>query len=357
MKNKIYFTPGPSQLYFTVEEHIKNALKKDILSISHRSKIFKILYQECVENIKILFNLNSNYHIAFTSSANEIWERIIQNLIIKTSIHYVNGSFSKKFFDYTKKYKINSKIIESYYEPYNYNIKYSDEELIAITLNETSTGISCPNDKIKEARLKFKNSLIALDCVSGSPAIPFEIKNVDTFYFSVQKCFGLPSGLGVWVYNNQCIDKCFKKIEKKEIVGSYHSLVKLNELGKKNQTPETPNVLGIYLLKNVINDMLKKGIKNIINETNYKSKIIDYTIKNHNQISHLIKNENIRSKTVKVAKTNKISNNLIKKLIKQNLIIGKGYGKNNYQIRIANFPTHSKENIEMLCDIISKTNF
>ena len=111
MNKKIYFTPGPSQLYFTVEEHIKNALKKNILSISHRSKTFKILYEECIENIKILFNLNKNYHIAFTSSANEIWERIIQNLIVKTSIHYVNGSFSKKFYDYTKMYNI--KIVAS----------------------------------------------------------------------------------------------------------------------------------------------------------------------------------------------------------------------------------------------------
>ena len=357
MNKKIYFTPGPSQLYFTVEEHIKNALKKNILSISHRSKTFKILYEECIENIKILFNLNKNYHIAFTSSANEIWERIIQNLIVKTSIHYVNGSFSKKFYDYTKMYNINSKIIESFNKPYNYNIEYSNEELIAITLNETSTGISCPNDKIIEARSKFKNSLIALDCVSGTPSIPFEIKNVDTFYFSVQKCFGLPSGLGVWIYNNECIDRCFDKINKKEIVGSYHSLIKLNELGKKNQTPETPNIFGIYLLKNVINDMLKKGIVNIINETNYKSKIIDFTINNHPQISHLIKNEAIRSKTVKVANTNKKSNYLIDKLINQNLIIGKGYGNNDYQIRIANFPTHSKENIEMLCDIISRTEF
>ena len=71
----------------------------------------------------------------------------------------------------------------------------------------------------------------------------------------------------------------------------------------------------------------------------------------------LIKNEAIRSKTVKVANTNKKSNYLIDKLINQNLIIGKGYGNNDYQIRIANFPTHSKENIEMLCDIISRTEF
>ena len=90
MKKKIYFTPGPSELYFTVEGHLKKALKNNILSISHRSNTFKSLYQECVENIKTLFNLHDDYHIAFTSSANEIWERIIQNLIETSSIHFIN---------------------------------------------------------------------------------------------------------------------------------------------------------------------------------------------------------------------------------------------------------------------------
>ena len=31
-------------------------------------------------------------------------------------------------------------------------------------------------------------------------------------------------------------------------------------------------------------------------------------------------------------------------------IIGKGYGSGKKQIRIANFPTHSKEVFELLCD-------
>ena len=48
----------------------------------------------------------------------------------------------------------------------------------------------CNSDKIKAIRNKFKNSLITLDCVSGSPCIPFNPNDVDTFYFSVQKCFG-----------------------------------------------------------------------------------------------------------------------------------------------------------------------
>ena len=42
--HQTYFTAGPSQLYYTVEEHIKNALKSQIPSISHRSKQFENLY-------------------------------------------------------------------------------------------------------------------------------------------------------------------------------------------------------------------------------------------------------------------------------------------------------------------------
>ena len=42
---------------------------------------------------------------------------------------------------------------------------------------------------------------------------------------------------------------------------------------------------------------------------------------------------------------------VIEQLAKKGLIIGSGYGKYaNEHIRIANFPTHSKEQIEMLAD-------
>ena len=187
--------------------------------------------------------------------------------------------------------------------------------------------------------------------------IPFNTNSVDTFYFSVQKCFGLPSGLGVWIYNDKCLDVCNKNIKKGKITGSYHSLERLHKMGIKNQTSETPNTLGIYLLSKVVNDMNAKGINKIINEINYKSKLINLTINNHPKICHSIENTEIRSKTVIVADTKSNSEVLINKLKDYNLIIGKGYGNNINQIRIANFPTHSQESVEILCDYISKTDF
>ena len=96
--------------------------------------------------------------------------------------------------------------------------------------------------------------MVALDCVSGLPSIPFNISDVDTFYFSVQKCFGLPSGLGVWVYNEKCLEKN-KSISDKKITGTYHSLKALHNKTLNFQTPETPNVLAIFLLSRVLDDM------------------------------------------------------------------------------------------------------
>ena len=348
----IFFTPGPSELFFTVEDHIKNGFRNNIYSISHRSIEFKKVYEECIINLKTLLNIPDGYHIAFLSSANEIWERIIQSLIEKESGHCINGAFSKKFYDFALLNKINA--ISYHYDKEEYNVDEisKSHELLALTLNETSTGIMCDNDTIKKIRSKV-DSLIALDCVSGIPSLPFDICDVDTFYFSVQKCFGLPSGLGVWVYNEKCLNK-HNNLQKKKITGTYHSLNKLHKMGLKNQTPETPNVLGIYVFSMVLKDMINIGVENIRRDTTYKSTLLYNTINNHPELNSFINNKKIQSKTVIVADTMKEANFYINGLRKKGKIIGKGYGSLTNQIRIANFPTHSKEVFESLCDELNQ---
>ena len=349
---KIFFTPGPSELFHTVSDHLREGIKKDIFSISHRSTEFKKIYESCVHKLKSFLEIPDNYHISFLSSANEIWERVIQNLVIDSSSHLVNGAFSKKFHDFAIINKIN--VTEYFYDKVEYDVdEIKEDELVAITLNETSTGIMCDSNKISSIRKKLSNSIIALDCVSGIPSIPFNISDVDTLYFSVQKCFGLPSGLGVWIYNDKCLEKN-KKISTKKITGTYHSLENLHKKSEKFQTPETPNVLAIFLLSKVLDDMIKIGKDRIVRETNYKSALLYDTIKNHDLLSESIKNQSIQSKTVVVSNTKKESKYFINSLKNKNLIIGKGYGSVQNQIRIANFPAHSKESIELLCDELTK---
>src|SRR5687768_16537689 len=93
------FTPGPSQLYFTVSDHAKQAFKEGIPSISHRSKSFEHISKSATDGLRQLLNIPADFQIFFTGSASEVWERSIQNLVEEKSFHLVNGSFSKRFFE------------------------------------------------------------------------------------------------------------------------------------------------------------------------------------------------------------------------------------------------------------------
>lgn len=356
MSQKIYFTPGPTQLYFTVENHIKSALKNDVASISHRSKAFEAVMIEARENIKTLLSLPEGYEVYFTSSANEIWERIIQNLVEQKSHHFTNGSFSEKFFSFAQDYKKNStQIANAPGQSFQDLAIPNGTELISCTLNETSIGYQFPVQDIYKIKQDNPDKLLAVDGVSAFPCVDFDFSKVDTAYFSVQKSFGLPSGLGVWIVNEACMEKA-SLLERKGLpTGSYHKLSELKKHGLKNQTPETPNTFSIYLLGKVAGDMLLRGAKNIHNETIYKSSLLYQALEKHANFNPFITDPKTRSKTVVVSECKGGSAKVLERFKEQGWILGSGYGEfKKEHIRIANFPMHSKEQIEQLCDFIER---
>jgi len=80
--------------------------------------------------------------------------------------------------------------------------------------------------------------------------------------------------------------------------------------------------------------------------------LLNQTIESHPSLEHFVSSVPHRSKSTIVAKA-KNQKGLIQSLEKKGMILGKGYGPHKEEhIRIANFPTHSKETIEMLCDFI-----
>jgi phosphoserine aminotransferase len=104
--------------------------------------------------------------------------------------------------------------------------------------------------------------------------------------------------------------------------------------------------------------MLEKGIDEIRREAVYKSALLQHMVDQHSDLTHYVKLPDLRSKTVIVANSKSDSNYIIDELTKKGLVIGDGYGKlKGKQIRIASFPTHSKEQIEMLVDEINKISY
>ncbi len=351
---KIYFTPGPSQTYFTFEEHLKHAMRDQIASISHRGKEFEQVFRTASEHLREIAQLPSDYHVFFTASATEVWERSLQNCVQQSSFHLVNGSFSKRYCDISGALGLKNHSAQaaagSCVAVDGLSIP-EEAELIAITHNETSTGATQPLSDVALLREAYPDKLIALDIVSSFPYVDVDYSQVDMAYFSVQKCFGLPAGLGVWFVNEKCIERSRALNAAGKSTGSYHSLTSLLEKSKKNQTPETPNILNIYLLGKVAGDMLEKGIAKIRQETDYKSAVLYHMLEQHENLSPFVKESQYRSKTTIVGQIDKGNQDFVDALARKGMVLGRGYGSfKSEHIRIANFPTHSKEQIESLAD-------
>lgn len=354
---KIQLAPGPSELYFTVGDHLRQAMRDGIGSISHRSKAFEEISLAATQGLRKLLGVPPEFHIFFTSSATEVWERAIENLVETKSFHYVNGAFSKRFYEICKQLHREATAIEVIAGSAFRDVTPTDAELIAITHNETSTGVAVPLSWILQVRDKNPESLIIVDAVSSLPYPLFDYTAVDSVFFSVQKGFGLPAGLGVWMVNDRCIAKAEHLLKKGMSIGSYHNLLTLLENSKKNQTPSTPNVLGIYLLSRVVNDLLARGIDVIRKETDYKAALLYQALNAHPKVKPFVTEKDWRSKTVVVANTGDHTQALAAYLEKHGFLAGDGYGplKKN-QLRFANFPAHSKEQYELLADLISNFN-
>jgi phosphoserine aminotransferase len=86
---------------------------------------------------------------------------------------------------------------------------------------------------------KKSNALIVVDAVSSLPYPDFDFTKLDSVFFSVQKGFGLPAGLGVWIVNEKCIAKAEHLLSKGISIGSYHSIPGLK--ATRRQTSDSGN--------------------------------------------------------------------------------------------------------------------
>ena len=355
--HKHFFTPGPSGLYYTVEQHLKQALKTGIGSISHRSQQFRNIYKEADNNLRSLLQLPGNYTILFTNSASEVWDLSTESLVNEKSLHFVNGAFSEKFYNVVKDSGKTALLSESewgHFPEIDFDmVKQADH--IGVTHNETSTGVSTPLEVFYKIREANPEAIISVDAVSSLPYLDIDYAKIDVLYVSVQKCFGLPAGLGVWLVNDRALKRAEEVNKGSRGMKSYHNLLALAKYAADFQTVSTPNVLNIYLLSKVAGDMLNRGIQMIRSEIKYKAAVFYKMIDSHDKLKPFVTDKSLRSDTVIVLNSGEHTKGIIDYLATKNMIIGTGYGKQKADhVRVANFPTHSKEQFEMLTDLVEK---
>lgn len=135
--------------------------------------------------------------------------------------------------------------------------------------------------------------------------------------------------------------------------GGFHSLAHLAKDGENDRTPETPNVLGIYLLHAVARDMLARGIATLRKDTEDKAAMIYDALAHAPGIELEAFDPVYRSQTTIVAATPGGSKSIIERLKGEGFLIHTGYGeRKDTHIRIANFTAHTLESVEALCALV-----
>jgi phosphoserine aminotransferase len=349
MKN-IYFTVGPTQLHPRLEEFMRDAFEEDVLSMSHRGEKFAGLVGHTIASAKRLLNVPEDFHVFFVGSGTEGMERIIENCVEEHSFHLVNGSFSKRFFETAQELKKQpEKIKVEGGKGFDFSaiVLPPASELVCLTQNETSVGTALDMRDIHALKKRYPDKLFAIDIVSSAPFVDVDYSLIDCAFFSVQKGFGMPAGLGVLIVNDACIAKAKQLEEKGMNIGSYHNFPVLLGYEAKHQTPETPNVLGIYLLGRICDYYNEYGIEKIRKETEEKAKLIYDFFDSHTGLSPFVQNPVWRSEMTIVIDTPGGSGPVMKKLADVGFIVSSGYGKaKDAQIRIANFPMHTLKDVE-----------
>lgn len=346
------FYPGPSRVYDEIPGYVKDAFKAGIMSINHRSDEFVQMAEKTIRLLKQRLDIPKNYTVFFTTSATECWEIIAQSLITDKSYHLYNGAFGQKWFDYTKRLHPHAVPM-----PFGINDKLDPKQLIfeqregiiCLTQNETSNGTQVSNAIIKAVKKTNPTYLLAVDATSSMAGIKLDFKSADIWFASVQKCFGLPAGLGLLICSPQALQQSASINERNH----YNSLQYLVDMMAKWQTSCTPNVLGIYLLMRSLEnspdiDEVQRTVTGRFDEW------MEF-LSGSSSFNHLITNEDVRSYTV-VPVTTVRDLNEIKKQAKQNeLLLGEGYGEwKSTSFRIANFPALKDNEIKTLKRFLKK---
>ena len=347
------FYPGPSKVHPEVLGFIQEAFSNGVVSINHRSERFEVLLKDTLQILHEKWNIPQDYTLYFISSATEAWEIVAQSLIKEKSLHLYNGAFGKKWAHYTQQIIPNARSVEfglnddlkSIAPPLN----TKDFDTICLVQSETSNGTGqtvCRSDFDLQ-----EDAIIAVDATSTMGGINLPWTEADVWFASVQKCMGIPAGLGVLICSPKALERAAQLNKKVH----YNDILLMEENRKLFQTHYTPNVLSIYVLNKLAH--LLPNLTLIDQQTWEKASILTDYFSNTNafHLSFLIENPHLRLPTVFAlqGETEQIKR-LQNLCLKNNIELGKGYGEwKNNTIRIANFPSHTLEDFSQLINLIN----
>lgn len=349
------FYPGPSKVYPESLGYIAEAYQSGVLSINHRSPAFEALMQDTLDRLHKQWQIPQDYRLYFVSSATEAWEITLYSLVKAQSLHAHSGAFGKKWAFYAQHWSPKA-------HAFAFDVQHAlkdqwnglpsaagQADLWCLVHSETSNGSLC---SIQHSDLPMApEALLAVDATSSLGGMQLPWEQADVWLASVQKCLGLPAGLGLMI----CSPKALERAQALGRRDRYNSLLLLDENHQKFQTHYTPNVLGIYLLNRMQHQL--PSLDKVHEETLKKQQHWrDFWQGMDLPFAYLVEDAALQLPTVLALKAEAPwVEGLLTYAQQQGITLGKGYGPwQGNTLRIANFPQHTWDDIEQLQTIIQQ---
>lgn len=354
--HKKLFIPGPVE----VREDVLQ--KMSMPMIGHRTKDASNLQRNISEKMKKVMYTESEILLS-TTSGSGLMEGSIRSCTRKRAAVFSIGAFGDRWYKMATSNCVPADKFSSEQgkattpEMVDQVLATGKYDLIAITHNETSSGVMNPVEEISDVIRKYPEVVWCMDAVSsmGGTKIEVDKLGVDICITSTQKCLGLPPGMAICSFS----DKAVEAAKQVEFRGLYLDLLSLyNYIKKKDyQYPSTPSLSHMFALDYQLDRILAEGLEDRFARHKEMAGIVRAWAKDKFE---LFPDERYASNTLTAIKnTREISvGELNKKLGEYGYMISNGYGDlKEATFRIAHMADTTVEEVKELLAVIDKILF
>lgn len=259
--NKKLFIPGP----VNVREDVLAQMTKAI--IGHRTIAASDLQRGISEKLQRIF-YTKNRIILSTSSGTALMEGAIRSFTKRKAAVFTNGFFGDLWYEMASYNAIEADLFRAE-KGRALTSKMVDEvlatgqyDLITITHNETSTGVTNNLEEISKIIKRYPHVIWMVDGVSSIGGIKLEVDKlgIDVCITSTQKCLGLPPGMAIASVSEKAIERA-KSIDFR---GYYLDFLELYETIEKSdyQYISTPAIPMMFAMDYQLDKILDEGLDN-----------------------------------------------------------------------------------------------
>ena len=251
--------PGPVPM----PDAVRAALAHQM--INHRGAEFKALLAQVRARLKSIF-ATENEILCFTCSGTGGLEAAIVNLLSPgdRALMVVGGVFGERAAAIAAAFGVEVVRLEHPWgtavDPQTLRAALRanpDVAVVALTHNETSTGITNPIAELSEVVHEMSQALILVDAISGLGALPFETDGwgVDVVVTGSQKAFGCPPGLAMISVS----PRAWAAVARSTMPRFYWDFRRMREAHNEGSTPYTPAITVFYGLDAALELMEQEG--------------------------------------------------------------------------------------------------